>query len=106
MTIDILWLLTFDVNVDVAGVVGEFELAFVPVLDERAEFPDRGVELSDERLVENNKYSLNPLNPLHKFEICSNKTYLIEPKMLLRPPIWPTPPNNCSNCCCDILFSM
>lgn len=53
MTIEIIiWFLTFEVNVDVAGVVGEFELAFVPVLDERAWFPDRGEELSDERLIE------------------------------------------------------
>lgn len=29
----------------------------------------------------------------------------IVPNKLPRPPIWPTPPNNCISCCCDMLFS-
>lgn len=33
-------------------------------------------------------------------------THFIEPSKELSPPICPTPPNNCINCCCDILFSI
>ena len=33
------------------------------------------------------------------------KGLFIVPSRLLRLPICPTPPNNCINCCCDILFN-
>lgn len=31
--------------------------------------------------------------------------YLIVPSKDDKPPIWPTPPNNCINCCWDILLN-
>lgn len=36
----------------------------------------------------------------------NTSTYFMEPSRVLKPPICPTPPNNCINCCCDILFSI